>query len=357
MSLEGVETVPPDVDFSAFDEIIDVRSPGEFKEDHLPGARNLPVLDDEQRARIGLLYRRAPFQAQRLGAADISVNIARHLTEELEYCPRDWKPLLYCWRGGMRSRAFATVLRGIGWRARIVEGGYKAWRRFVRDDLERILGNSMFRFHILSGLTGSGKSHLLASLREAGAQTIDLEGLANHRGSILGSVGVQPSQKLFESRLHEALARCDPMRPVFVEAESNRIGAIQLPGALWRRFHEGVVYDVTLPLEERVRHLLEHYPHFQEDPASLKKGLEVLRRRRGNELVDAWLALVEAGDWQGFVASILENHYDRSYRRPGSEGSIYQPPSQFIDLRDTSPASLGAATGQLLSNTGAFIFR
>lgn len=349
MSLEGIETFQATADFAEFDEVIDVRSPSEFDEDHVPGAINLPVLSDEQRHEVGTVYRNRPFEARRLGASYINARVAEHLGGELATRPKGWRPLLYCWRGGMRSRSFAVVLRSIGWRAGVLEGGYKAWRRFMIADLEKRFNDRALTFHLLSGLTGTAKSHLLTALGEAGAQILDLEMLANHRGSILGSMGPQPSQKRFESALYESISACDPGRPVFVEAESNRIGTVQLPAALWHRFRTGVVHAVSLPLEERVRHLLAHYPHFQEDPARLVATVDGLRRIRGNEIVDQWAEFINAGDWTSFVRSVLVNHYDKVYRRPGSEKSVYPAPSEAIVLADASPASLAAAAARVVS--------
>src|SRR5215472_1873107 len=202
---------------------IDVRSPVEFALDHVPGAANHPVLSDAERERVGTLYADSPFEARKLGAAIVARNIATMIESAFMDEPREWRPLVYCWRGGQRSRALVQVLHEIGWRAVQLEGGYRAYRRHVAAELERL--PLRFRYVVICGLTGSGKSRLLAALARAGAQTLDLEGLARHRGSVLGGLPgtAQPSQKAFESGLCEALARLDPSRPVFVESESRRI--------------------------------------------------------------------------------------------------------------------------------------
>lgn len=350
MIKEAVESVSVPLDFSAFSEIIDVRSPSEFEEDHVPGAINLPVLSDEQRVEVGTLHTDDPFEARRVGAGYISRNVAGHLAGALADRDRDWAPLLYCWRGGMRSCSMAVILRSIGWRARILEGGYKAWRNFLRADLEHLLATPALNLQVLGGLTGSGKTRLLHALRDAGAQVLDLEGLANHRGSLLGTVGPQPSQKRFESGIYAALQGFDLARPIFLEAESNRIGALHIPAALWKRLPEGTVHEVTMPLEARAAYLLEDYRHFPLEPDHLAALLDELRRIRGHAQVDEWQAQVRDGAWDDFVRSILVNHYDLAYRRPGSEGSTYQSPAHTIALPDGSPASLKDAAAGLLDS-------
>ena len=349
MSLQALEQVSLPVDFSAFSEIVDVRSPGEFAEDHLPGAINLPALDDAQRCEVGTLYKASPFDARRLGAAMISGNIARYLENELRNRTKDWAPLVYCWRGGMRSGSVAVVLRSIGWRARILDGGYKAWRGYVREDLSRLVGSPELRLHILAGLTGSAKTRLLHAIEAAGTQVLDLEGLANHRGSLLGTVGPQPGQKRFETLLHERLSALDLTKPVFAEAESNRIGTVHIPGALWKRLGRGRVFEILLPREERAAYLLEDYQHFPDDPQRFHTLVNGLRRLRGNELVDQWQQLITDGQWTDFVRSILQNHYDLVYRRPGSTDCVYRKPERQIELPDAQAASIAEAARELIA--------
>lgn len=354
MLKEAIETVSLPLDLSGFSEIIDVRSPSEFEEDHVPGAINLPVLSDPERIEVGTLYDSDQFQARRLGASYISRNIAHYLDHDLSDRNRDWAPLIYCWRGGMRSCSMAVILRSIGWRARVLEGGYKAWRNHLRVDLERLLNTPGIDFQVLGGLTGSGKTRLLHALRAAGAQILDLEGLANHRGSLLGTVGDQPSQKRFESGIYKTLLDCDLTKPVFLEAESNRIGSVHIPSALWQRLPQGTVHEVTMPIEERAAYLLEDYEHFPLAPDHLTELLDVLRRIRGNDQVEHWQEQIKQGQWKDFVRSILVNHYDLAYRRPGDEGSVYQPRSSVIALPDAQPGTLDQAARALLhsvSNT------
>jgi tRNA 2-selenouridine synthase len=312
--MTGVVTV---AQVDSFDEIIDVRTPSEYREDHVPGAINLPVLSDEERARVGTLYKQvSPFEARKLGAALVSRNIADHLERTLKDRPREWRPLVYCWRGGKRSGAMAHILAEIGWKVARLEGGYKAYRRQVIADLEVL--PERFRFRVVCGPTGSGKSRLLAALARAGAQVLDLEALAAHRGSVLGSLpgASQPSQKRFESAVWEKLRRFDPLRPVFVEGESRKIGALRVPDALIRRMREhGECVRLTAQPSVRVALLLEEYEHFLATPALLMEKLEHLRPLHGGETIANWRRLAEAGRWQEFVFELLARHYDPSYAR------------------------------------------
>ena len=348
MDPEHVEPVSLPCDLGEFDEIIDVRSPSEFAEDHLPGARSFPVLDDDRRAEVGTLYAEHPFAGRRVGAALITGRISELLEGEFASRPKGWRPLIYCWRGGLRSRSLAIILRSIGWRARILDGGYKAWRRHVTSELDRLLSDPRLDLHILSGLTGSAKTRILESLAKAGAQTLDLEGLANHRGSLLGSMGPQPSQKHFENLLYQQLASLDLARPIFAEAESNRIGDVHLPAPYWKRLPAARTYLISLPVEARACYLLEDYPHLVERSTELTTLLDELRRLRGHEQVDQWQELISAGSWQEFVTSILLNHYDLAYRAPGSEGCAYQSPAATLELDDASQASVQEAAADLI---------
>ena len=218
------------------DAIIDTRSPAEFAEDHIPGALSCPVLDNEERARVGTLYKQvSPFDAKKLGAALVARNISFHLENTFREKTKAWKPLVYCWRGGKRSGAMVHILREIGWDAKTLEGGYKAYRRYVVESLSAL--PRKFSFKVIHGVTGSGKSRLLRLLAAAGAQVLDLEDLAAHRGSVLGNLPErpQPSQKMFESLLLQSLGAMDPAKETYVEGESRKIGQLQVPEALIER--------------------------------------------------------------------------------------------------------------------------
>ncbi|MDC0088103.1 tRNA 2-selenouridine(34) synthase MnmH [Akkermansiaceae bacterium] len=352
--MKHVETITLPHDLSEFTEIVDVRAPSEFAEDHLPGAINLPVLYDDERAEVGTIYKKNPFEARRLGARLISANIAKHLETHLAENDKTYTPLIYCWRGGMRSNSMAHVLRSIGWRARLIDGGYKSFRKHVSDELERLFSLTELQLTVLAGPTGVAKTRILHTLKDQGAQVLDLEGLANHRGSVLGLAPneTQPSQKMFETRLWETVKSFDLSKPIFTEAESNRIGAVHCPPDLWKKLGTGKVVNIDLPLEERAAFLLDDYPHFNDDPQHLKGLLDRLVKIRGHEQVNTWHELIDSGKWNDFVISVLRDHYDLVYRRAGHEQSNYSAPIHQVTLADFSPASLKQAALDLISRDG-----
>jgi tRNA 2-selenouridine synthase len=301
---------------SGFDEVIDVRSEGEFAEDHVPGAINCPVLDNAERARVGTIYQQhSPFEARKIGAALASANIARHLNERFLQRPREWRPLVYCWRGGERSGAVAQVLARVGWQVSRLEGGYRAYRRAVIADLERL--PRAFRLRVVCGLTGTGKSLLLRALREAGGQVLDLEALAAHRGSVLGNLpdAPQPGQKMFDSLIWSALGKFDPARAVYVEAESRKIGVLQVPPALIDTMWKSECVVLESPLGVRVALLKQEYLHFLEQPASLGAKLECLTPLHGHAVIEKWKELIAARQWNQLTADLLVRHYDPAYTR------------------------------------------
>lgn len=306
--------VPIDA-LASFDEIVDVRTPLEFAEDHIPGAVNAPVLSNEERVIIGTLYKQSPFEATRLGAAMVARNIAHHLETSFADRPRNWRPLIYCWRGGKRSGSMTTWFNLIGWQARQLDGGYKAYRQRVLDDLER--WPARFRYVALTGHTGTGKTRLLHALAEAGGQVLDLEALARHRGSLLGALPgePQPSQKAFDTALAAAFSRLSPTRPVFIEAESRRIGQITLPSSLLDAFHAGRCVRVCTPLPMRVKFLLEDYGHLFDTPQYFKDQLARLVGLHSRQTVEHWHALVEANERERLFTELVERHYDPAYAR------------------------------------------
>ena len=304
-----------DVLSHGFDTVIDVRSPSEFAEDRLPGALSLPVFSDEERARVGTIYKQVgAFEARKLGAAILARNAARHLETALADRPGGWRPLVYCWRGGQRSGGFASILSQIGWRVETVQGGYQSWRRLVFRALhESPVGR---RIVLIDGNTGSGKTALLQVLAARGAQVIDLEALARHRGSMLGAMpGGQPAQRGFESDLALALARTDPALPVFVEAESSRIGRIVLPRSLWQAMCAAPRIEIVAPVEARARHLSQAYADVAADAEGLRALFRPLRQFRGHDTVDRWEALLAAGDLGALARALIVDHYDPAYAR------------------------------------------
>ncbi len=327
-----------------FDDVIDVRSPGEFAEDHAPGAINLPVLSDGERAEVGTLYRHGgTFAARRLGAGLVARNIGLHLATHFADRPRDYRPLVYCWRGGQRSASFATVLAAVGWRVTVLKGGYKTYRAHVLSELDA--QSPRFRYRLLAGLTGTAKTRLLHRLAARGTQILDLEELAGHRGSVLGAVGPQPSQKAFDSRLLAALFQLDPSSPVWLEAESHRIGNLYISKSLWAAMKVSGGVEVGMPFAERVEHLLNEYPHFVADPEMLKRELGRLRGGR----LGKWIGLIDAGEWPALVADLLESHYD-----PGYSASLrrsFPEVSETAVLASANAADLDAMALELIRSS------
>ncbi len=297
-----------------FSAVIDARSESEFALDRLPGALNWPSLNDEERASIGTEYTQvSPFAARKRGAILVARNVASHIERELLDKPKDWSPLVYCWRGGQRSGALALVLGQIGFRVHLLEGGYREYRRAVLASLESL--PAAFDYRVICGSTGSGKSRLLHALRSQGAQVLDLEALAEHRGSVLGLApgAVQPGQKQFESRIWDALRRFNPQRPVFVESESRKVGDLRVPPALVECMRTAPCVQLDLALEQRVALLIAEYDFFVRDTKSLCERLDALRVLRGNATVNAWQEAARAGRTAELVRALLVEHYDPGY--------------------------------------------
>ena len=285
MTVQTLNAAAAAARLAEFDAIVDVRSPSEFAEDRLPGAVNWPVLDDEERRLVGTEYAQvSSFEAQKRGAALVAKNISAHIERQVIERPRGWQPLVYCWRGGKRSGAMAWFLDQMGFRTHLVEGGYKAFRGVVRQQLDEL--PQRLRLVVLCGRTGSGKTRLLQALAAAGAQVLDLEALACHRGSVLGLVpgDVQPGQKAFETAVWRALGGFDAARPVFVESESVRIGRLRVPEALIGHMRgHGTCLRIEMPDAGRLALLLEDYDFFARDPAHFCRQLDALVELRGRE--------------------------------------------------------------------------
>lgn len=334
-----------------FDDLIDVRSPSEFAEDHVPGAINLPVLSDEERARVGTIYvQQEPFLARKVGAALVARNAAAHIEGALADRGGGWRPLVYCWRGGQRSGSFATILRQIGWRAETVEGGYRTWRRLVQQALyETPLAH---RLVLLDGLTGTGKTELLGHLAGRGVQVLDLEGLARHRGSLLGALpGGQPSQKGFETSLAASLARLDPARPVVAEAESSKIGDLALPPSVWAAMRAAPRIEVTAEPEARARFLAATYAELVEDRERVAALLRHLTQLRGRATVERWLGLLNAGQFEELAAALMTEHYDPAYERSRARhASPFLATVEAGKLDDADLARAAARVAETVAN-------
>jgi tRNA 2-selenouridine synthase len=332
----------------AFDTIIDARSPSEFAEDHLPGAINCPVLDDAERVRIGTLYKQVnSFEAKKVGAALVARNIGTQIEAHFLDKPRDWKPLVYCWRGGNRSGSMAYILARIGWQAVQLDGGYKEFRRHVNAALSTL--PQQFRYRVICGTTGSGKSRLLQTLEAAGAQVLDLERLAAHRGSVLGHLpdAPQPTQKMFETRLWKTLRRFDPAKDVFVESESKKVGNVRVPDALMQAMRSSPCVALDLPDAARVELLMADYAHFVDSPDSLNRQLDCLHTLYGSAKIARWQAMATEGDMEALVAELLVEHYDPAYRRSIARNFTHYDKAQPLAMPEFSDAAFATAAGVL----------
>jgi tRNA 2-selenouridine synthase len=351
-------------DLDAFDAVIDTRSPAEFAQDHIPGAINLPVLDDAQRAHVGTLYAQvSPFEARRVGAALVARNIAGHLEGALSAHPKKWKPLVYCWRGGQRSGAMKLVLSQVGWGARQLAGGYRAFRRRVIADLA--LAPPGCRFVVLHGPTGSGKTALLEALQDAGAQVLNLEALARHRGSVLGgsaatlapapgppAADAQPGQKSFETGIWQALRRFDPARVVYVESESRRIGRLSIPAGLFETLIASPCLRIAAPLDARVAHLLERYDDIYQHPQALAQRLDYFVPLHGRKTVAQWREWISCGQWAALAQAMVSTHYDPAYRRGGDALYRGAAGAQVLDMASLDRDAIIRAARAIVQSSG-----
>jgi len=335
---------------SDFDTVIDARTEDEYAEDHLPGAINWPTLHNAERVTIGTLYKQvSAFEAKKRGAALSARNIAAHIEREVLGKPKGWKPLVYCWRGGNRSGALATILGAIGFQVTLIEGGYKAWRNALLADLPGLAAR--LQYQVVCGPTGSGKTRLLQALAAQGAQVLDLEALANHRSSVLGVVPgqPQPSQKHFDTRVWQALKGFDPSRVVYVESESKKVGNLRVPDALMDAMRASPCLDLQLPNEERVALLLEDYDFFLQDQSFFCERLRALTELRGHEVVESWVRTVQNGQPERVVRELLAHHYDPVYAASIRRNFKLYSQAQACPLADRSAASLQTLAASLLT--------
>lgn len=353
MSLRPVTAEEYLAEPTRFDAVLDARSPSEYAEDFLPGALNWPVLDDDERRIVGTLYKQvSALEARKVGAAMVGRRIAGHLEAWMAGKPREWQPLVYCWRGGQRSGSLAWFLSQIGFRTGQLQGGYKAFRAIVRAQLGEL--PAPLDLVVLAGRTGSGKTRLLQRLAAAGAQVLDLEDLASHRGSVLGGLPgrPQPTQKHFDTLVWQALRGFDPTRPVYLESESARIGQLRVPEALLRRMREQArTVRIEMPQAGRVALLLEDYAFFAGDVDGFCRLLDGLVELQGRERVESWQALAHAGRWAELFARLMAEHYDPLYDRSMRRHFETLALAPALALPDGGPAALDAAVARLLDPT------
>jgi tRNA 2-selenouridine synthase len=335
--------------YLASGEIIDVRSPGEYAEDFIPGAKNHPVLDNDERAQVGTINKQqSPFEAKRFGAALVTKNIGDMIATHFADKPKDWSPLIYCWRGGKRSGVTTHILREIGFNAVQLDGGYKAFRGRVNEDLPRL--SKKFRYVTICGCTDTGKTALLHALARAGAQTIDLEGIAKHRGSLLGDLPnePQPSQKRFDTLLWAQLQSLDPSKPVYVESESKKIGLVQMPEAMREAMAEGECAWLEVPIAARVAHIRNDYAHFVNDPLALVEKLQPLKALRGATLLDQWQSQAASKDIDALFASLMVDHYDPLYTNAIAKNYPTLPRATQVALQTVDEYSLARAADEIV---------
>jgi tRNA 2-selenouridine synthase len=339
-------------DLADFTVLIDVRSPAEYALDHLPGAINCPVLDDEERRIVGTTYVQvSAFEARKIGGAMVARNIARHLDELFHDKPREWRPLVYCWRGGMRSGSFVNWLRLVGWDAQQLRGGYKAWRAHVIEQIALMAPKLDLR--VLCGPTGSAKTRVLQALAAEGEQVLDLEDLAAHRGSVLGAVPgrPQPSQKGFETQLAHHLGRLDLSRRVWVEAESRRIGRITVPEPLLQRLRESPVVEIAATPATRLAYLLRDYAWLGDDPQGLADKLGTLRELLPKDVLAQWQAWALAGELPPLFEALMARHYDPLYARSQGRHLEGLPNALRVACEDLSDEGIPALAARIASLT------
>lgn len=333
-----------------FDEIIDARTPAEFAEDHIPGAVNLPVLDNEQRVVVGTMYKQqSPFEARRVGGAMVAENIARHVYGYMQGKPKRWRPLIYCWRGGQRSGAFTTWLRMIGWDAHQLIGGYKTFRHHVIATLEQRAPG--LQLHVVCGATGSGKTRVLEALARRGAQVLDLEDLAAHKGSVLGALPSreQPAQKAFETAIYDRIRHFTPDLPVFVEAESRKIGRLHVPEPLIEHMRRSPCIAIEARPETRLAFLVRDYAYLGDDVPALCRNIERLQGLQSNETLARWLDLARTGALETLFSELIALHYDPLYQRSQGGNFADLPNARRIAVDDLSPEGIDGAAQRILS--------
>ena len=351
MSVHLISAAEAMARYDQFDAVIDARSEGEHVEDHLPGALNWPSLNNEERVRVGTLYKQvSPFEAQKIGAALVAANISRHILAHVLDKPKSWQPLVYCWRGGKRSNSLALILGQIGFKVHLIEGGYKAFRKAVVEDTPARVAPLQLR--VLCGPTGSGKTRLLQALAAQGAQVLDLEAIASHRASVLGVIPgqPQPTQKAFETRLWDALRRFDRARPVFVEAESKKVGNLTIPDSVMAAMRASPCVRLELSLQGRVQLLMEDYDYFVKDAAYFCERLERLTDLKGRAVIEDWKARVHAGHTAEVVAELLEKHYDPGYDASTARNFQHYAQAPVFTLPGPSHQAITEAARQWLQS-------
>ncbi len=288
--------------------LIDVRSPGEFLKGHIPNAINIPLFSDEERAKVGTVYKKqSKEKAIELGYRFVEPKLDFFIQESKKVA-QGKAVVVHCWRGGMRSQSFATHLHENGFsKVYFVDGGYKAYRNYVLDFFAQ-----SFDLKIIGGYTGSGKTYILKELAQLGEQVIDLEGVAHHKGSAFGALGEtpQPSSEYFENILFEQSRHFDLKKRIWIEDESARIGCVQLPKTLFDQMRSQTLYFLNIPKEERAKHLVEDYAKYSQE--DLERGVKAIQKRLGGQHTQLALEALSHKDYYK-TALITLKYYDKAY--------------------------------------------
>ncbi|WP_035558993.1 tRNA 2-selenouridine(34) synthase MnmH [Hymenobacter sp. IS2118] len=324
--------------------ILDVRAPIEFAQGHVPGALNLPLFTDEERARIGTTYKQVSQErAVHLGLEFFGPRMSE-MVKKAQKLAKGKEVRLHCWRGGMRSGAVLWLLELAGFKVHLLDKGYKDYRRAVLAAFE-----TPRTWRVLGGLTGSGKTDVLHALAAAphSEHVLDLEGLASHKGSAFGAIGqpVQPTQEQFENRLAATLAALPTNAPIWVEDESRQIGRLTIPPALFAQLRAAPRWVLEVPRPARVAKLAAEYG--AEAPAELAAAIERLHKRLGGLATQQALAAVEAGDFSLMVELVLD-YYDKTYTY-GLAQRPDEPARTFVPVASCAPAANAAALLQALA--------
>lgn len=352
LAAAGAQAGPPPQGVEAFlaaaGPLIDLRSPAEFAQGHIPGATNLPLFDNDERAEIGTLYKQQGRQAAvlhglalvgprmvSLGTALLAA-LAEHRTASSAAAQPHNAPCLrlHCWRGGMRSGSVAWLAGQLDLPVLLLGGGYKAYRHWVLELFER-----PWPLRLLGGRTGCGKTDLLLALRQQGVAVLDLEGRAHHRGSSFGALGLppQPSSEHYENLLAADLASLQGADEIWLEAESSQVGRCRIPAGLWRQMKEAPALEIQRPLEQRVSQLVAIYG--LQDPAGLAEATQRIAKRLGPQRTALALEAIAAADWASACRQMLD-YYDRCYDHDLSSHAV-----QAVDLGELAPME---AAGLLL---------
>ena len=342
-------SVTPDqfINLNSNELVLDVRSPGEYLRGHIPGAVNFPLFSDAERAKIGTLYKQDGKEKAVLeGLKVVGPRMAEMLENAIKISPSKGIKI-HCWRGGMRSESVGWLLEKAGFNVSLLKGGYKAYRHFVQENL----GQSI-KMIVLSGPTGSGKTYVLEALKRAGQQVIDLEALANHKGSAFGALGQEPQPAIeqFENDLYKIIAGMDTAKPVWIEDESRKIGTVHLLDGLWKNMSEAPIISIDVPLNERLDFLVKEYGKFGID--QLRESVLKIKKRLGGQHFNACNEALDIGDLHK-VAEITLHYYDKAYRF--SQQQKEKQLIHFLNFGKIDPELISRDLIELINNKNSLV--